>query len=340
MKLNEFFNKTKKERRLPTQPTQLVLQNDAAIAKYKSQIEDLNTQLGYYRTIESERDEAIVRLTVERETFKEGQQNISRLDEQLGDAQNLIEYHEKQLIQIPELEEAVKTSNGKYSQVNNELQNLTKVAFEQSKDLALVKAQADSLRDENRQLALETKQARADKISAVEEFTTVNTENTQLKNFTAETSKINSNLKNEMKEVKDVAMFWENESNEATVQLKESMAVGQQLRKWVTDLEMQTSQATVSKGKLDEEKNTLQGTIHEMGSVMEDLIKEMNYLRTLNKEYRKELSKPKFMSMGAIARREGFVMPTGKENIRKHYLGNAAPTLLKFKAKEEMSHAR
>jgi chromosome segregation ATPase len=337
MKLNDFFKKSPRERRLPTK---FVLQNDTEASKYKSQIDDLNTQLGYYRTIEAQRDEAITRLTHERETFQEGRREMIKLEQRLLDAQSLTEHNQKQLIQIPELEEAVQAAKGNYSQINNELQNLTKVAFEQSKNLSLVKAQVDSLRDENQKLALEEKQARADKISAVEELTTVFTENTQLKNFTEETSKINSNLKNEIKEVKDVAMFWESESNEATVQLKESMEVGQQLRKWITDLEVQTSQAAVSKGKLDEEKHTLQGTIQEMGSVMEDLIKEMTYLRTLNKEYRKELSKSRFMSMGAIARREGFIMPTGKENLRKHYLGNAAPTLLKFKAREEISNAR
>ena len=336
MKLNEFFTKSKQKNKLATQ---LVLPNNAEALKYRAQIDELDTQLGYYRTIEAERDEAISRLTSERETFKESKHDVVHLGEQLIDAQNLIDHTEKQLAQIPELEEEIKAANGKYSQVNNEFQNLTKIAFEQSNNIALLKPRLESLRDENRQLAAETKQAMADKISAVEEFTTVNDENIQMKSFTDAMSKINGNLRNEIKEVRDTAMFWENESTESIVQLKESMAVEQQLRKWVTDLEAQTSQVTASKGQVDQEKNVLQGTVQEMGSVMEDLLKEMTYLRSLNKEYRKELSKPRFMSMGAIARREGFVMPTGKENLRKHYLGNSVPTLLKFKAKEEISHA-
>ena len=69
------------------------------------------------------------------------------------------------------------------------------------------------------------------------------------------------------------------------------------------------------------------------------MMKEMIYLRTVNKDYRRELAKPRFASMGAIARREGFVMPTRQENLRKHYLGNSVPTLLKFKGQKEMSHA-
>ena len=58
----------------------------------------------------------------------------------------------------------------------------------------MLKAQVDSLRDENQRLALEEKQARADKISAVEEFITVNNKNIKLENFTDETSKINSGI--------------------------------------------------------------------------------------------------------------------------------------------------
>ena len=44
--------------------------------------------------------------------------------------------------------------------------------------------------------------------------------------------------------------------------------------------------------------------------------------------------KPRFMSQGAIAKNEGFVLPIGKENIRTQNLGNSAPKLLKFKPKE------
>ena len=61
------------------------------------------------------------------------------------------------------------------------------------------------------------------------------------------------------------------------------------------------------------------------------MIEELTYLRKLNKDYRIK-ARPSYVSMGAIALREGFKMPNGKENIRTHNLGNSAPKLLKFKA--------
>ena len=56
-----------------------------------------------------------------------------------------------------------------------------------------------------------------------------------------------------------------------------------------------------------------------------------------NRILRKDLDKPRYLSMGSIAAREGFKMPQGKENIRTHNLGNSAPKLLKFKA-EGVNH--
>ena len=62
---------------------------------------------------------------------------------------------------------------------------------------------------------------------------------------------------------------------------------------------------------------------------METLSKENLQLRT-------ELSTPKHMSIGAIARQEGFKIPLASSavNFRKNTLGNGKPTLLKFSDKE------
>ena len=81
--------------------------------------------------------------------------------------------------------------------------------------------------------------------------------------------------------------------------------------------------------------DTLEHTIKDMGVTIEDLVKEISYLSAINREYRKEIMKPRFMSQGAIAKSEGFTIPIGNENIRTQNLGNSAPKLLKFKPKED-----
>ena len=336
MKLNNFFNKPK---HVPLSSPKFVLQNDAARFKYEGQIKELETQIALYKDIEGQRDEMRKRLVREQETFKESQKELSSLAQQLLDAQHLIEYNNNQLSKIPTLEEEGKNTRSKYVNLNNEFQNLTKTAFEQSNNLSVLGQQFEAVQSENKNLTVETKRATASELSMLEEYTGIKNDNANLKNFTDKISKINSGLKRELNDMRDMAIFWENESKESIVQLNESRVIEHNLRKWLGQIETKTSEVTSSHVRVEQEKKTLQGTIQEMGSVMDDLIKEMTYLRSLNKEYRKELAKPKFMSMGAIARREGFVMPNGKENLRKHYLGNAAPTLLKFKSKEEMSHA-
>ena len=41
--------------------------------------------------------------------------------------------------------------------------------------------------------------------------------------------------------------------------------------------------------------------------------------------------KPRYMSMGAIERAEGFKLPSGSYFKGKNFLGNGTPTLLAFK---------
>ena len=76
-----------------------------------------------------------------------------------------------------------------------------------------------------------------------------------------------------------------------------------------------------------------QKTIADMGDTINNLIKDIKYSRELNSKLQYEVSRPKYASMGAIAKNEGFVMPMGKENIRTKFLGNSTPKLLKFKEK-------
>ena len=121
-------------------------------------------------------------------------------------------------------------------------------------------------------------------------------------------------------------------------QLEKSIQLESKLRKWVTNLENQDTKNTSIKGGLTKNLDSLKSTISEMGTVIEGLMTDNNYLRRINSNFRKELSKPKYVSMGSIARREGFKMPQGMEIIRTRNLGNSAPTLLKFNPKKEDSY--
>lgn len=73
-----------------------------------------------------------------------------------------------------------------------------------------------------------------------------------------------------------------------------------------------------------------------MGTTIDELMKELSYVNMVNAEYRKEMSKPRYTSAGAIAAQDGFAFPLSKENLRTKFLGNSSPTLLKFSEKESI----
>ena len=105
-------------------------------------------------------------------------------------------------------------------------------------------------------------------------------------------------------------------------------------------MEIETTNTNKSKNTLETKISKQSEIITDMSNTLDDMMKELSYVRQINKVYRDELSKPTYTSMAAIASQEGFVMPNGKENIRTHNLGNYKPTMLKFKTKEENKNGR
>ena len=329
MKYNDFVNKPKQTVR--QQSTQFVLQNDALDAKYKSIIDDLNSQLGHYRRIEAERDQAVHRLTVEKEKVLELQNLIDTFSDETSVFKAQLAYQEELLQKIPDLEESLRNSTGELSSSKNELNTITSTAYKQSKTISDLGSQVDALLAENKQLTEQFTQDRNNLISAEEERKQVLEKNQELEIFSAEMSKINRGLQEDRSTFADEKNFWEKEAKESRIQLEQSIQIEGKLRKWVTDLERDESINKSIKGNLDTQVGKLETTIKDMSVTIEDLVKEISYLSAVNREYRKEIMKPRFMSQGAIAKSEGFAIPIGNENIRTQNLGNSAPKLLKFK---------
>ena len=362
MKYNDFVNKQIQPIR--QQATQFVLQNDALDSKYQATIDDLNEQLGHYRRIEAERDHAMSRLAIEQEKFKDLQNFNDQMSGELSVFKLQISHQDEQLQKIPDLEELARNARGELSNSINELQNITSKAYQQSKTISDLGSQIEALLAENKQLTEQFTQERNNSLSAEEERKQASEElpilklqiahqderlkkipdleeaflifekNQELETFTVEMSKINRGLKEERSKFIDELNFWQKEAKEARLQLEQAVQIEGKLRKWVTDLERDGSINKSVKGDLNNQVEKLETTIKDMGMTIEDLLKEINYLSAVNREYRKELMKPRFMSQGAIAKGEGFTIPIGKENLRTQNLGNSAPKLLKFKPKE------
>jgi len=330
MKLRDFGKKPKSTNR----PTKIVVQNDALINKYKAEIDELNTQLGHYRRIEAERDEAVARKTAIEDILKSERFEADKAYDTLQELEKTVSDQTQLLEKIPELEEDLRTAKGLTGIKTAELDAMTKKALSQSQEISLLKPQLENLQKELEESSAETKKAISLKQSTDADFEQVSNKNKELKSFTDKTSKINKELIEENKTLRDWANYKDVENKELLVQLEEIKSIETNLREWMGQMENKNSQNSSSKNSLENKVSTQQKVISDMSKTLDDMMNEMAYVRKLNRVYREELAKPTYTSMAAIASQEGFVMPNGKENIRTHNLGNYKPTLLKFKKKE------
>ena len=280
----------------------------------------------------------IHRLTVIEGDSKQIHFNNSSLLQEITALKSTIQNQETKLQTLNELQEAKTAAENFLADTKEELEQITNTAFGTSGRLTALEREFDLVKRDNNTLSKELIQNRADKISSEEERKQVLEENKKLKTFAEETSKISIEVQKHNNKLRDEINFWEQDSKNVSEQLEESIQIENKLRKWITDLENQDTKNTSIKGGLNKNLESLRSTVSEMGTVIDGLMTDNTYLRRVNSDFRKELLKPKYLSMGAIAKREGFKMPQGMENIRTRNLGNSAPTLLKFNPKKENSY--
>ena len=332
MKLNDFINK-KPVVKLAT--AQFVIENEVLEQKYQDRINSLDFELGRYKTMEYERDEAIRKLGANKEKSQVFESENSNIIQEIESLKTTIDNQEVFLERIPVLEGEARYAKGRLSDKQNELNDILTHSMEQSKTISSLGNQLESLKSEHQQMSFENVQFKANKISAEEEIKQVVEQNEKSKVFASETSKINMKIRKQNNDLRDTLIYWENEAKDFSAQLEKASQVENKLAVWVKQLETDGITSKITKGEPNKNLKSLKETITDMGTVIEGLKKE-----NIDRGSRKQLAQPRYMSMGAIARKEGFKMPQGKENIRTKYLGNASPTLLKFKANKEDSNAR
>ena len=332
MKLNSFLNNEPVKR--PQQRRVYKLENEAKEQQLNSKIEELEKELVKYKQIE--------------ETFEDLKRTNNKLADSHTDANILLSQSEEQnnilnidltqaqskLDRLPELEETIKGLRGSLSATENELDNMQKVAHQQSSDLQANRSQIEGLKDENEQLSIQLSESVSHKVSAEQEFNSIKETFESLSNSVDSFGKENNSVKKQLKETRDMVTFWKTEAEEATLQIEQLTELERRLRQWVSDCEVAINKNKSSNENATNKNEGLQQTVAEMGNTIDELMQELSYVNAINSEYRKELSTPRYMSMGAITAKEGITMPLVKENLRKKFLGNSAPTLLKFKRKE------
>ena len=335
MKLRDFQSKPKKTAR----SNKIVINNDAAELKYKAEIAELNSQLGHYRRIEAERDDAVSKFNAIEDNLKLERVDADKNREKIHELEKNLSILQTEVETIPDLKEQYLAAKGSASVKENELQTLRSKTVSQSQEVNLLRQQLENFQQSNNELEKQTKEAVSLKQSTDVDFEQLSNKNKELKSFADETSKINKELIEKNKSFIDLVTYYEVENKELNVQLEEIKSIEAKLRDWISNMEIESTNTHKSKNTLETKISKQADIITDMSNTLDDMMKELSYVRQLNKAYRDELSKPTYTSMAAIASQEGFVMPNGKENVRTHNLGNYKPTLLKFK-KQEVANGR
>jgi phage shock protein A len=330
MKLRDFQSKPKKTAR----SNKIVINNDAAELKYKAEIAELNSQLGHYRRIEAERDDAVSKFNAIEDNLKLERVEADKNREKIHELEKNLFILQTEVETIPDLKEQYLAAKGSASVKENELQTLRSKTVSQSQEVNLLKQQLESFSQSHADLEKQTKEAVSLKQSTDVDFEQLSNKNKELKSFADKTSKINKELIEKNKSFIDLVTYYEVENKELNVQLEEIKSIEAKLRDWISNMEIESTNTHKSKNTLETKISKQADIITDMSNTLDDMMKELSYVRQLNKAYRDELSKPTYTSMAAIASQEGFVMPNGRENVRVHNLGNYKPTLLKFKKKE------
>ena len=333
MKLNNFLQKTetvKPQRRV------FSLDNEAKDERYNKQIEELEQKLEHYEALDQTFEELKRTTSRLQESHTDSNVQLSKAEERVSILNLDLEQAQSQLNLIPRFEETVKGLEGSLSDKSNELDNMHKVAHQQSSDLIALRSQVEGLKNENTQLTTQTEESVSHSISAENELASIKdtfeTLETNMNNFGRE----NLEFKKEVSELKDLAVFWENETKESTIRIVQLEELESRLRKWISDCEVSISKSTSKSKGATKANEGLTQTVAEMGTTIDELMKELSYVNMVNAEYRKEMSKPRYTSAGAIAAQDGFAFPLSKENLRTKFLGNSSPTLLKFSEKESI----
>ena len=333
MKLNNFFDKSNNLNRKQTKIISVI--NEKKENEFKSEISRLQIEINRLEQVEIERSlfnqrmqsaETRLEETLEREVSLKAQNDLLEYEVEQG---NVLR-EEKQFLQ-----NELRDAKGQIGIQESILEQAQHNSVELNRNVEKLTYEYDLLKTEESSLKLQVE----DQIQkAAANKHTLQELNTKFSEVTESIYSIQfkySELLEEHEKVGMLAAYWKNVSDATKKEnddLAETSGMLKQLKESVKEERIQ--QKGLKKLKSNELVET-QNKLKNMVEAVEYLTEKNQYFSTLVSALRKEVAKPRYASMGSIVKREGFKMPLGNENIRKQFLGTSAPTLLKFKAKED-----
>jgi len=326
MRFSEFFNRTSKPK-----VTQKVISvvNEVREQALLSKMAVLETEVDRLQSAEASRDEFHKRMDVAEERFRESINNINKLEHEkklLGEQVKDGDLIRIQKVDVVSQLRAVTAELGKQGSTLEQAQH-NNVALNATIVNLTDKVETGTVENGNLNQRLEyVTQKELTNSHKLHEFQQQFEEIS--KNFQTTQVKYKE-IMNTNSELSQTSIYWKSLATSLEDEKQHLEVSRQMLQEFSSTLEVTTTeQKGVAKIK-QVELTKLKEMVKTMTEQTEQLIAENTYLAGLSSELKAELSRPKYMSMSAIERSEGFKMPMG--GSREHYLGHGKPTLLKFK---------
>ena len=153
MKLNNFLQRTET---VKPQRKVFSLDNEFKDQQYIEHIAGLEQKLEQYEVLDQTFEDLKRTTNKLQESHVDSNLLLSKAEEQVSILNLDLTQAQEKLNLIPEFEETIKGLSGTLSDKSNELDNMQKVAHQQSSDLMALRRQIEGLQDENKQLISQT----------------------------------------------------------------------------------------------------------------------------------------------------------------------------------------
>jgi len=314
MKLSEFYDKSPNK---PPKTQILAFNNEVKEAQMMAKVTNLEVKIAHFEAIEEEKSIISGQLQEQRDENQELSATLDGNKTIIASLEAQIQEKQRLLAEV----DALKRSNDQLTTSHGEMTaSLTNISTNFSNQME----ELVNLRESNANLdiarhSMLNESLRKDTL--LQELKTVLAE---LKSKHEELTSFSNILGQQYTEVVET----KNNLDKNNLQLQGDFLILQKQQENFKNQE-----------KYNMERNTeavmarIRGT---MNKEVMNLQQDVKDLTKINSYYRTELSKPQHLSVGAIARQEGFKIPLASSaiNYRKNNLGTGQPTLLKFGVKE------
>ena len=329
MKLNDFLAKSNKP--LPKQTRTISFVNETKETELNSQIASLETEVQRLHDMEDQYTKMLSRIEVLNEHISGSQSREDSLTEQITFLEADVQRGEQIKQERDELEESIKSLKSQHSAQSNTLDIAQKANIKLSTDYQKVQGQVESLQNENASL-LELSQ------TATQQSTDNKNELEDIKKQLAEISEVFSSTqvkyKQEAKKNNELSRdlsHWQRVANTLQEEKDDLEKTRTMLQSWAQAVEADYQNSTEIGRVNKSEIQKMRKVITAMNEQIAQLMDENEYIVDKNAVLIDEIMKPRYMSMGAIERAEGFKLPSGSYFKGKNFLGNGTHTLLAFK---------